>query len=200
MKIKELLTEGPLDYLKGLVKTGNLAGASAANQQAAGDKFVKQVTKDVIGKWNDYYGKTGDKNIAQWATKFFNRNVEVINPPNVDDASDVNDYLLTLVKAYYAEQLPNRKQATTTSVPPTVAQRGSNIGATGRRGANEPPKYVSPLGVTIIQDKDPWIAGFDGKKYMINDKGNWAINGGKAEAPQVVQAEMDKVFSVSPVR
>lgn len=197
MKIKEVLVEGPFDYVKGLFKTGSVAGAKAASQQAAGDKYVKDVAKNVIGKWNDYYGRTGDTNIAGWATNFFNRNVGIVNSPDVTDANDVNDYLLTLVKAYEAGQLPNIKSQAEPTQTSQASQPAPSIGATGKRGAGRPMPYRSPLNITIRQATDPIIVNYNGKPYMLNNRGEWSIDGKDSVAAQAsgpVQAEIDKVL------
>jgi hypothetical protein len=218
MKIKEVLVEGPLDFAKGLWKTGSLSGAKAASQQAAGQKELQGLVNNVIGKWNLYYGQTQDQNIAAWAKKFFGGDVSSIQPPNVSDANDVNDYITTLVKAYKAGQLNpaqstpkyKQRQSAVTPIQPTAPQPSAGTGtisATGKRGATQTPQqpqaYQNPLNITIRQSTDPIIVDYQGKPYMLNDRGEWARNAGNtkaAEASGAVQAEIDKVLAANNLR
>ena len=209
MKIKEVLVEGPLDFAKGLWKTGSLSGAKAASQQAAGQKELQGLVNNVIGKWNLYYGQTQDQNIAAWAKKFFGGDVSSIQPPNVSDANDVNDYITTLVKAYKAGQLnpvqstPKYKQRQSAVNPitpqqtPSTTPAAGTIGALGKRGATapaQPQAYQSPLNITIRQSTDPVIVDYNGNPYMLNKQGEWAKDGGNNAAGEAVQVEIDKVL------
>jgi hypothetical protein len=215
MKIKDIVAEGVLDFAKGLLKTGSVSGAKAASQQAVGQKELQGLVNNVISKWNTYYGQTGDQNIAAWAKKFFGGDVSSISPPNVNDANDVNDYIATLVKAYKAGQLnptqstPKYKQRQSAVNPiqqqqTTTSQPAGTIGATGKRGATapQPQAYQSPLNITIRQSTDPVIVDYNGKPYLLNDRGQWAKDGitsNAAEASGAVQAEIDKVLQANGI-
>jgi hypothetical protein len=210
MKIKDIVAEGVLDFAKGLWNTGSIEGAKAASQQATGEKDLLALAKNVIGKWNVYYGQTKDTNIAKWATGFFGRDVSSISPPNVADAKDVNDYLTTVTRAYRANQLVpiggsgkqyKPRQSAITPIQPVAPQTPASapagtIGALGKRGATapaQPQAYQSPMGVTVRQANDAGIVlGYRNRNYMLNDDGQWALEGKTAVSGQL-DAEMDKV-------
>ena len=215
MKIKDIVAEGVLDFAKGLWKTGSIAGAKAASQQAVGEKDLQVVAKGVINKCNQYYGQTKDPDIATWATNFFKNDVSKIPAPAVTDANAVNDYLTTITRARQAGSLQSTagtgrkykpRQSAITPIQPTAPQTPASapagtIGALGKRGATaptQPQAYQSPFGITIKASSDRGhVLTYKNKNYWLNDRGMWADDGKNspsAEASAQLQAEMTKVM------
>jgi hypothetical protein len=210
MKIKDIVAEGVLDFAKGLWKTGSIAGAKAASQQAVGEKDLQVLAKGVINKWNQYYGQTKDPDIATWATNFFKNDVSKIPAPAVTDANAVNDYLTTITRARQAGSLQSTagtgrkykpRQSAITPIQPTAPQTPASapagtIGALGKRGATAPTQpqvYQSPMDITVKQANDSGIVlTYRNRNYMLNDDGQWALEGKTAVSGQL-DAEMDKV-------
>ncbi len=230
MKIKDIVAEGVLDFAKGLWNTGSIAGAKAANQQAQATKQQAQATKQIkpfidsiINSWNRYAGLTGKKTAAdavEWAGTNFKSDISPINPPTNDSVQEINRFLTDVSKSYRAGALKSTagtgrkykpRQSAITPIQPTAPQTpagSSTIGATGKRGATQTPTtpstqpqtYQSPLGITIRQSTDPVIVDYQGKAYMLNDRGEWSKDGSDskaAEAGAPVQAEIDKVLAAN---
>lgn len=211
MKINEILHEGILDYAKGLLKTGSLTGASAASAQAQGQKELQQFANAAFQKWNQYTGSTGDTNVVGWATKFFNGNVSDITAPKDASANTVKKYITDVAKAYKAGQLPSltsrEKKAAAIDQRQQVQQTstGDSASMVGRYRKKTPPTqtsqqsqvYQSPLDITIRQFTDPVIVDYKGKPFMLNDRGEWALDGRNtagAQASEPIQTEIDKVL------
>jgi hypothetical protein len=210
MKIKDIVAEGVLDFAKGLWNTGSIEGAKAASQQAAGEKDLLALTKNVIGKWNTYYGQTKDNNIAAWATNFFGRDVSSISPPNVADAKDVNDYLTTVIRAYRANQLVpisgsgkkyKSRQSAITPIQPVAPQPTTGtIGATGKRGtvpASTPGSLMStPAGVKVL-NPEPLTLQFGSSKYVQGGpRGEWTVFGSSKPIPPAEQEFLNKQVDI----
>jgi|688.fasta_scaffold194058_3 hypothetical protein len=153
MKINEILTEGPLDYLKGLAKTGSLVGAKAASQQAQGQKEINQFANAVFQKWNNYTGQTGDKDIAAWAEKFFGvNNISIV--PGDDTAASAKLFLTKVSQDYKAGKLIKGD--------PSVARKKEvNVGV-----ATRVPGFA-------IVSKEPIVIRYQKKDYALNNKGEW---------------------------
>jgi hypothetical protein len=210
MKIKDIVAEGVLDFAKGLWNTGSIEGAKAASQQAAGEKDLLALAKNVIGKWNVYYGQTKDTNIAKWATGFFGRDVSSISPPNVADAKDVNDYLTTVTRAYRANQLVpiggsgkqyKPRQSAITPIQPVAPQTSAGtISATGKRGAapaSTPGSLMStPAGVKVL-NPEPLTLQFGSSKYVQGGpRGEWTVFGSTKPIPPAEQEFLNKQVDI----
>jgi hypothetical protein len=212
MKIKELLTEGPLDFAKGLFKTGSLAGAKAASQQAQATKEIKPFIDSIINSWNRYVGLTNKNTAADavsWAAESFKSDISSVAKPANDTPEEINRFLTDVAKSYRAGALKStagtgtkykQRQSAVTPMPqqqtPTASQPAGTIGATGKRGATapQPQSYQSPLNITIRQSTDPVIVDYKGNPYMLNKQGEWAKDGGNNAAGEAVQVEIDKVL------
>jgi hypothetical protein len=210
MKINEVIVEGVLDYAKGLLKTRSLAGAKSANQQAQGKKQFDEYLGKVVQKWNEYTGGTGDTDVVKWASNFFDGNLSAIPRPANSNPDTITKYLSDVTRAYKSGQLTKgQTNSTPRDSAPTTGQSTATIGALGKRATKQPTQeptqshaYQSPLGITIRQSTDPVIVDYNGKPYMLNDRGQWAKDGGNsnaAEAGAPVQAEIDKVLTANNV-
>lgn len=210
MKINEILNEGIFDTLKGLA-TGGIAGAQAASAQAQGQKEIQQFANAAFQKWNQYTGSTGDTNVVNWATKFFNGNVSDIAAPKDASANAIKAYITDVSKAFKAKQLPpltpKEKKAVVDQPPqqnqqPTQSASSGAPSMAGRYGKKpqQPQAYQSPLGITVRQATDPIIMDYKGKPFMLNNRGEWALDGkdtAGAQASDPIQAEIDKVLAAS---
>jgi hypothetical protein len=219
MKIKDIVAEGVLDFAKGLWNTGSVAGAKAASQQAQATKEIKPFIDSIINSWNRYVGLTGKKTAAdatQWAASNFKSDISSINPPANDSVQEINRFLTDVSKSYRAGALKSTagtgtkykpRRSAITPIQPTTTQTSAGagtIGATGKRGATQPPTqpqaYQSPLGITVRQATDPIIMDYKGKPFMLNNRGEWALDGkdtAGAQASDPIQAEIDKVLAAN---
>lgn len=210
MKINEVIVEGVLDYAKGLLKTRSLAGAKSANQQAQGKKQFDEYLGKVVQKWNEYTGGTGDTDVVKWASNFFDGNLSAIPRPANSNPDTITKYLADVTKAYKSGQLTTgQEKSAPRDSAPTTDQSTATIGALGKRGTKQPTPdptqpqaYESPLGITQIRHPDgaidPVILQYNGKKYMLNSRGQWARDGNDtrgSEASDPIQTEMDKVVA-----
>lgn len=156
MKIKEVISEGVLDYAKGLVKTKSFAGAKAASQsasqQAAGNKELQKMVDAVFQKWNTYTGGTGNTDIKSWANKFFNANVSSYPVPDSNNPVAVKEYLTNITKSYKAGTL---KPLT---AKPKARQR------------NQPPSKPTNVNQPLWNAKKK-ILSIDGQDYKQTAKG-----------------------------
>lgn len=190
MKVNEILNEGPLDYLKGLVKTGSFAGGSDASQQAEADKQLKQYVEKVVQSWNNYTGTTKRTDVVAWANKFFDGDTSEYVQGLQNTPQGIRDFLTNVTRAYKAKELPPleaaQAQQTAQPVPaqqPEPAQQQKQV-------------YRSPLNIRVISSAEPKILRYKGKDYMLNNRGAWAIDGKdnhKLEASQPLAAEMNKI-------
>jgi hypothetical protein len=210
MKIKDIVAEGVLDFAKGLWNTGSVEGAKAASQQAAGEKDLLALTKNVIGKWNVYYGQTKDTNIAKWATNFFGKDVSSISPPNVADAKDVSDYITTITRAYKANQLDSiggsgkqykPRQTAITPIQPVAPQTSAGtIGATGKRGTvpagTSGSMMSTPAGVKVL-NPEPLTLQFGSSRYVQGGpRGEWTVFGSSKPIPPAEQEFLNKQVDI----
>jgi hypothetical protein len=163
MKIKELLTEGPLDYVKGFYKGGR-AGAQAASQQAAGQKQLDQFSDQVFQKWNTYTGETGDKDVVGWARKFF-KTPTITYAPADDKPASVKLFFTRLSQDYKAGKLRPQQSGSTAS-----PQQGT-------------PTNVP--GFTVL-DQEPIRIEYKKKDYVLNSQGDWvALSARGTRAPLI---------------
>ena len=120
MKINEIVNEGIIDTAKqawagakGAFK-GGVAGArqgiqtakdKAQQQQGAAD--VNNYAKEVIRAWNEYTGGTGQTDVKNWASRFFDANLAdfPITTADLKDPNKVRDFLVSIVKAHKAGML-----------------------------------------------------------------------------------------------
>jgi hypothetical protein len=197
MKIKDVVVEGVLDYAKGLLKTGTVAGAKAVNQQAQATKQIKPFIDSIINSWNRYVGLTGKSTAADavgWAANTFKSDLSPVNQPANNSPQEINRFLTDVSKSYKAGVLTSTagtgkkykpRQSAVTPIQPTQPIQA--------------PTQVNqnPLNITIRQSTDPIIVDYQGKPYMLNRRGQWAKDGddGKnKQASETVQAEIDKVL------
>jgi len=185
-----------------LLKEGIWANYQARKQQAAGAKELRSLVANVVGKWNSYYGKTQDDDIGSWAVDFFDSElVQQFPTPDIKNSSAVTDYITNLIKAHYAGKLVKQKKSVETT--PTTTQ-SPTIGALGRRSGTSAPSqtsknpgevgYTSPIGISVLQNKDPWILQYRNRNFMLNNRGEWAVDGkdtAGATASQAFQQEFD---------
>lgn len=155
MKINEVITEGALDYIKGLAKTGSLTGAKSASQQAAGNNILKKTADAVLQKWNTYSGQTKDTDVQAWAKNFFK------NPalPVLTDKTPngIKEYLTQAIRDYKISQ---------TAGKPSVAPVQNK---TPTQQAQVLPKIP---GFDIIQH-DPILVRYKKNDYTLDNNGEW---------------------------
>lgn len=210
MKIKELLTEGPLDFAKGLWQTGSLTGAKATNQQAQATKEIKPFIDSIINSWNRYAGLSGKKTAADavtWAANSFKSDVSTVAEPANDTPEEINRFLTDVSKLYKAGELKStagtgkkykpRQSAVTPITPQQTPATSSAPSMAGKYGKPAAPAdtqiYQSPMNITVKQANDSGvILSYRNRDYMLNDSGQWALEGKTAVSGQL-DAEMDKV-------
>lgn len=109
MKIKDIVAEGLLDPIR------------AWADKRSGQKEIDDLSKNVIGKWNQFLGRGGFKNVNNdllhvWSQKFFQ--TQNIDPPK--QGENANQYLTDLVRDYklgILGQKPRASQASQTAKP-----------------------------------------------------------------------------------
>ena len=123
MKIKDIVTEGIWDKIKGYAQTGKTGWQAAAGKEK-GQKEFDQYLNIMNRKWNEYQGQTGDDDIVKWASRFFKTNKINIQPGANDPASQRN-FLAGVLQMYKkgeldtAPQPPQPAQGTTPQQPDT---------------------------------------------------------------------------------
>jgi len=163
MKINELLTEGPLDYVKGFIKGGR-PEAQAASQQAQGQKQLDQFADQVFQKWNTYTGETGDKDIVGWARKFF-KTPAISYAPADDKPASVKLFFTRLSQDYKAGKLRPQIQ-------------------TAKSAVQDGPATNVP-GFTVL-DQEPIRIEYKKKDYVLNSQGDWvALSARGTRAPLI---------------
>ena len=120
MKINEVIQEGIWDTIKagaagikGAVQ-GGVAGAKSAYQtsqeksaQQQGAADVNQYANEVIRAWNEYTGRTGDKDVKFWASRFFDANLAdfPLTTADLNNPTKVRNFLNSVVKVYKSGML-----------------------------------------------------------------------------------------------
>jgi hypothetical protein len=211
MKIKELLTEGPWDFAKGLWKTGSLTGAKATNQQAQATKEIKPFIDSIINSWNRYVGLTNKNTAADavtWAATNFKSDVSPVAKPADDTPEEINRFLTDVAKLYKAGDLKSTagtgtkyksRQSAVTPITPQASATSSAPSMAGKYGksaaSTQPQDYQSPMGVTVKASSDRGhVLTYKNNNYWPNNRGEWAIDGkDNSPATPQLQAEMDKV-------
>ena len=174
MKIKELLTEGPLDYVKGFIRGGR-PEAQAASQQAQGQKQLDQFADQVFQKWNTYTGETGDKDIVGWARKFF-KTPAISYAPGDDKPASAKLFLTRLSQDYKAGKLTPQTQ-------------------TAKAAVQDGPATNIP-GFTIVND-EPIVVRYQKKDYALNTAGDWiamSARGTKAPLIKDINPTLEKLL------
>lgn len=131
MKINEIVTEGALDFAKGLWNTKSMAGAKAANQQAQtlkqSNKELGAATTDALKSYNKFLasytaaGKQATPEIAsQWLAKYLGRAPET-KPVGVN-VNQLRPWITQELGNYFSsKQLGTQQtQATQPAQPATV--------------------------------------------------------------------------------
>jgi hypothetical protein len=214
MKINEVLKEsqvdeGLLDFgkkvvagAKGLAQGGMKAGwqaQDAANKQA---KNLQKIVTNALKKWaaqsQTIQASTGapatPQDVVNWFTSFAGVAPVDKNPKTAPAL--LNQWLSKEISTYMLNKTPQTATATTQQTKPTAT-----ISALGKRGSTTAQTttqttYQSPLGITVRQSTDPVILDYKGKPFMLNNRGEWAMDGkdtAGAQASAPLQAEMDKV-------
>lgn len=214
MKINEVIHEGIMNTIKGFIP-----GTAANTQRLAANaqqQKIKQLTKGTLQKWAAYSQnlKAAGKPITpdeavNWFSSFSNipaTELNTIAPLTSVDSSALNTWLGKQLGNYLAKKTvgttpaaPSAGQQSQTTTPDTTTQ--GTIGALGKRSSapatTTAPSYQSPLGITVRQATDPVILDYKGKAFMLNNRGEWALDGkdtAGAQASAPLQAEMDKVL------
>ena len=119
MKIKDIVTEGIWDKIKGYAQTGKTGWQAAAGKEK-GQKEFDQYLNIMNRKWNEYQGQTGDDDIVKWASRFFKTNKINIQPGANDPASQRN-FLAGVLQMYKQGKLDMAQpaQKTTPEQPDT---------------------------------------------------------------------------------
>jgi hypothetical protein len=179
MKIKELLTEGPLDYVKGFIKGGR-PEAQAASQQAQGQKQLQWYADQVFKMWNTYSGQTGDTDVETWAKNFF-KAPNVSYAPADEKPASIKNYLTQLSRDYKAGNL---QQGT---VQPKVQSPVKTL---------SPKATASQQGFTVV-NREPIIVRYLKKDYGLNGRGEWyqlGSRGSKAPLIKDVDPTLEKML------
>lgn len=97
MKIKDILTEGPLDFLRkkfGIQKTDP--------KVEKGLELLRWYQNEIYNSWKKYSNKTGDTDIKSWAEKFFKDTFDI--EPLGDSTSEQKEYLSKLLKTHLLDR------------------------------------------------------------------------------------------------